>query len=47
MIDGFPKQDDLAFTIAIKQRKFLYDILEWCGDFNRRDMEEGINWPDE
>ena len=33
MIDGFYKQDDLAFTIPIKRRKLLYDILEWCGDF--------------
>ena len=45
MIDGFYKQNDSAFTIPIKQRKFLYDILEWCGDFNHRDMEVGINWP--
>ena len=27
MIDGFYKQDDLAFTIPIKRRNFLYDIL--------------------
>ena len=47
MIDGFYKQDDLAFTIPIKRRKLLYDILEWCGDFDRRGMEVGINWPDE
>ena len=47
MIDGFYKQDDLDFTIPIKQRKLLYDILEWCGDFYRRDMDAGINWPDE
>ena len=43
MIDGFYKQNDLAFTIPIKRRKLLYDILEWCGDFDRRDMEAGIN----
>ena len=47
MIDGFYKRDDLAFTIPIKQRKLLYDILEWCGDFDRRNMEAGINWSDE
>ena len=47
MIDGFYKRDDLAFTIPIKRRKLLYDILEWCGDFDRRNMEAGINWPDE
>ena len=47
IIDGFYKRNDLAFTITIKRRKFLYDILEWCGDFSRRDMEAGINWPDE
>ena len=47
MIDGFYKKNDLAFTIPIKRRKFLYDILEWCGDFDLRDMEAGINWPDE
>ena len=47
MIDGFYKRNDLTFTIQIKGRKLLYDILEWCGDFNRRDMEAGINWPDE
>ena len=29
-IDGFYKRHDLAFTIPIKQRKLLYDILEWC-----------------
>ena len=46
-IDAFYKQDDLAFTIPIKQHKLLYDILEWCGDFDRRDMEAGINWSDE
>ena len=45
--DGFYKRNDLAFTIPIKQRKLLYDILEWCGDFYRRNMEAGINWPDE
>ena len=43
MIDGFYKQNDLAFTIPIKQQKLLYDILEWCSDFDCRDMEEGIN----
>ena len=47
IIDGFYKRNDLAFTITIKRRKLLYDILEWCGDFSRRDMEAGINWPDE
>ena len=47
MIDGFYKQDGLAVTIPIKRRKLLYDILEWCGDFDRRDMEAGINWLDE
>ena len=47
MIDGFYKQNDLASTIPIKRRKLLYDILEWCGDFDRRDMEARINWPDE
>ena len=47
MIDGFYKQNDLAFTIPIKQRKLLYDILEWCVDFNHRNMEAGINLPDE
>ena len=36
MIDSFYKRNDLAFTIPIKRRKLLYDILEWCGDFNRR-----------
>ena len=41
-----PRADDI-FTIPIKRRKFLYDILEWCGDFDRRDMEAGINRPDE
>ena len=47
MINGFYKRNDLAFTIPIKRRKFLYDILEWCGDFDCRDMEAGINWTDE
>ena len=47
MIDGFYKRNDLAFTIPIKRLKLLYDILEWCGDFNRRDMEAVINSPDE
>ena len=47
MIDGFYKHNDVAFTIPIKQHKLLYDILEWCGDFNRRDMEAGINCLDE
>ena len=47
MIDTFYKQDDLAFTIPIKKCKFLFDILEWCGDFDCRDMEAGINWPGE
>ena len=47
MIDGFYKRDDLAFTIPIKRRKLLYDILEWCGDFDRRDMEAGIHWSNE
>ena len=46
-IDGFHKQDDLAFTMTIKRRKLLYDILEWCGDFDRHNMEAGINWSDE
>ena len=45
MIDGFYKRNDLAFTIPIKRHKFLYDILEWCGDFDCRNMEAGINWP--
>ena len=44
MIDGFYKWNDLAFTIPIKQHKLLYDILEWCGDFDRCNMEAGINW---
>ena len=43
MIDGFYKGNDLAFTILIKRLKLLYDILEWCSDFDRRDMEAGIN----
>ena len=47
MIYGFYKRNDLAFTIPIKQRKLLYDILEWCGDFDRHNMEAGINWPGE
>ena len=47
MIDGFYKRNYLAFTIPIKQRKFLYDILEWCGDFDCHNMEAGINWPGE
>ena len=47
MIDGFYKWNDLAFTIPIKRRKLLYDILEWCGDFDCCDMEAGINWPNE
>ena len=47
MIDVFYKRNDLAFIIQIKWRKLLYDILEWCGDFDRRDMEAGINWPSE
>ena len=47
MIDGFYKRNDLAFTIPIKRRKLLYDILEWCVDFDCRDMEEGINCPGE
>ena len=47
MIDGFYKRDNLAFTIPIKQRKFLYDILKWCSDLDLRNMEAGINWPDE
>ena len=38
MIDGFYKQDDLAFIIPIKQWKLLYDILEWCSDFDLQDM---------
>ena len=44
-IDSFYKRNDLEFTIPIKRRKLLYDILEWCGDFYCRDMEAGINWP--
>ena len=47
MIDVFYKRNDLAFAIPIKRRKLLYDILEWCGDFDLRDMEAGINWTDE
>ena len=47
IIDGFYKQDDLAFTIPVKRRKLLYDILEWCSDFDRRNMEAGITWSDE
>ena len=47
MIDGFYKHNDLDFTITIKRRKLLYDILEWCGDFNLRDIEAGIKWTDE
>ena len=47
MIYGFYKWDDLAFAIPIKRRKLIYDILEWCGDFDRRNMEAGINWSDE
>ena len=47
MIDGFYKRNYLAFTIPIKRRKLLYDVLEWCGDFDCRDMEAGINWTDE
>ena len=47
MIGGFYKRDYLAFTTPIKQRKVLYDILEWCGDFDCRDMEAGIKWSDE
>ena len=47
MIDSFYKRNDCSFTIQIKQRKFLYDILELYGDFDRRDMEAGINCPGE
>ena len=47
IIDGFYKQSNLTFTTPIKQRKLLYAILERCGDFDRRNMESGINWPDE
>ena len=47
MIYGFYKLNDLAFTIPIKRRKLLYDILEWCSDFYCHDMEAGINWPGE
>ena len=47
MIDGLYRQNDLAFTIPIKRRKLLYDILVWCSDFDHRDMEAGINWPGE
>ena len=47
MIDGFYTREYLDFAIPIKQRKLLYDILEWCSDFNRRNMEAGINWSDE
>ena len=47
MIDGFYKRNDLAFTVPIKRRKFLYYILELCGDFDLRDMDAGINWPGE
>ena len=47
MIDEFYKQDDLAFTILIKQHMLLYDILAWCGDFGCRNMEAGLNWSDE
>ena len=47
MIYVFYKHNDLDFTIPIKQCKLLYDILEWCGDFDHRDVEAGINWPDE
>ena len=39
MIDGFYKQDDLAFTIPIKRCKLLYDILEWFSVLDRRYME--------
>ena len=45
MIDVFYKHNDLAFTVPIKRHKLLYDILEWCGDFDHRDMKAGINWP--
>jgi hypothetical protein len=47
MIDGFYKRNDLGFVIPMKRRKLLYDILEWCGDFDRRGMEVGLNWPGE
>ena len=46
-IYGFYKQNNLAFTIPINWHKLLYDILEWCSDFDCRNMEAGINWPDE
>ena len=38
MIYGFYKHNDLAFTIPIKRRKLLYDILEWCGDSESHNM---------
>lgn len=47
MIDGFYKRNDLGFVIPIKRRKLLYDMLEWCGDFDRHGMEVGLNWPGE
>ena len=43
MIDVFYKRNDLAFTIPINWRKLLYDILEWCSDFDRCNVEAGIN----
>ena len=43
MIDRFYKRNYLAFIIPIKRRKLLYNILEWCGDFDHCNMEAGIN----
>ena len=47
MIVGFYKRNGLAFRIPLKRRKFLYDILEWCGDFDCRNMDAGIKRLDE
>ena len=46
IIRGFYKRDDLAFFLPIKRNKLLYDILEWCGDFDRYDREAGLHWDD-
>ena len=37
----------MDFTIPIKRCKLLYDILEWCSDFDCRDKQAGIKCPDE
>ena len=47
MVDGFYRRTDININIPIKRRKTLYDFCNWCQDFDRRDMDAGLNWPGE